>query len=110
MAYTPEQQAQIEALKRMLGGALGSYTDEQLFALISSGSSLTLIASNIWGEYAAETATLVDMSEGNSRRQLGDLYEQGMKMSLYFKGLAESEAPGATTVSTTRKIVRPGRA
>lgn len=108
MALTADQQSQVDALKRLLGGALQNYSDDQLWALISSGATLNAIASQIWAEYAAATATLVNMSEGSSRRELGNLYNQAQKMSLYFRGLDANTDPtlGRTI---TRPIVRPGR-
>ena len=104
MALTEDQQTQVDALKRKLGEA-NTYTDDQLWVLIQTSPTLNAVASIIWGEYAASTATLVTMAEGSSRRNLGDLYTQATKMSLYFAGLDSAVAPTEGRTRTAR-IVR----
>lgn len=108
MALDPEQQKQVDALKRMAGKAVGDLTDDQLWELIQVSSSLNAAAAQIWSSYAASVATLVDMSEGSSRRNLGDLYEQALKMAAYFDGQEEAVAM-SIGVSGSRKITRPGQ-
>lgn len=105
MALTAVEQAQVDQLKKFIGDAIGTYTDEQLIALLTASDSFT-VASNIWSEYAASTATLIDMSEGSSSRKLGSLYAQAQKMSAHFADLVPVSAAvaGATTTS---KISRP---
>ena len=106
MTLSAEQQMQVDTLKRKLGDAVEDYTDDMLWILIDSGETLNSIASTIWGEYAASKATLINMAEGSSKRNLGDLHVQATKMSLYFKGL---DAIIDTSIGTTRtaRITRP---
>ena len=105
MALTTEQQIQVDALKRLLGASIGTYTDEQLWALIQAGTPINTIAATIWTEYAASVATLIDVSEGSSSRKLGSLYKQALEMA---KSLTDEEVDPvpSTGYSTTRRIVR----
>lgn len=107
MALTIPQQERVDALKRMLGDAAEGLTDEQLWALIASGLTFNAIASEIWTQYAAKTATLIDMSEGSSRRNLGDIYEQALRMAQFFRD-ADINDPSVTGRTRTRRIVRAG--
>jgi len=108
VALSADQQAQVDQLKKLLGAAVGNYTDDQLWALIvAAGGSLNSVAGDIWGEYAASTATLIDMKEGSSTRNLGDLYDQALKMSAHFKNLADGDLLPIVRPSRTRAIERP---
>ncbi len=84
------------------------YTTAKLNARIDEANGdLRAVARAIWTEKAATYAELTDVQEGSSRRALGDLYEQALKMSESF-GLGEDGLPPTRTrVSRTRRIERP---
>lgn len=107
MALTADQLSQVERLKLLVGGALGDYTDEQLWGLIQTGGTLNSIAAQVWSEYAAQTAVLVNVAEGSSRRQLGDLFKQAQSMAQYFLSLDELVDPTPVGVTQTMPIRRP---
>lgn len=104
---TPEDQAKVDALKKLIGAT--TYTDEQLLAILTSlDDSLNGAAAQIWTEKMATTSTLIDVKEGSSTRNLSDLHKNASSMAAYFKKLADTEDGGsATGRPRTRAIVRP---
>jgi len=79
------------------------YTDAELAVLIDANDNMNTVAAEIWAEKAASYASLVDVKEGSSSRNLGDLYEQALKMSSDF----ETKASRLPRSSRTRAIERP---
>ena len=108
MALTQEQFLAVEDLKRLVNASVvGNLTDDDLYAILASVDSDTnLAASRLWGMYAAATATLVDVAEGSSRRQLGDLYEQALKMSAHFAEVSVMASSADAAGSSTSYIRR----
>lgn len=106
MALT-EEDLQVAQLKNLIGGAIGEYTDSQLWNMIQTGGTMNSIAARVWSEYAASTAVLVTVSEGSSRRQLGDLFKQAQSMAQYFRSLDEEDSPAVTGITQTMPIRRP---
>lgn len=101
---TPDQ---ILALRRLVNELADAepYTDEALNIRIDAAEGdLRVVARDIWTEKAAGYAELVDVQEGSSRRALGDLYEQAMKMSA---GFTDDVTTTRKRSSRTRAIVRP---
>jgi Cdc6-like AAA superfamily ATPase len=87
------------------------YDDPQLSDLIDA-TSIYRVASRIWNEKAASYASLVNVSESGSSRNMGDLHKNALAMAKYYKGLAdeeETETPvDVTRFARTRAIVREG--
>lgn len=82
------------------------YDDTALHELIDT-LGVNTAAARIWREKAASTATLIDISEGSSRRNLSAIHKQALSLADYFTGLAEVERPSAARATRTRQIVRP---
>lgn len=82
-----------------------SYTSTALEAIILATPNLDAAAALVWAQKAARYAELVNVKEGNSSRDLGDLYDQALSMSKHFKGLAEASSTGSRN-SRTRPIDR----
>lgn len=91
--------------------AVDPYDDTQLSALIDA-SSIFRVAERLWNEKAASYASLVNVSESGSSRNLGDAHKNALAMAKYYKGLAdeeESETPvDVSRFARTRAIVREG--
>jgi hypothetical protein len=87
------------------------YDDPQLSAMIDEGG-INRAAFRLWNEAASSAATLVNVSESGSSRNMGDVHKNALAMAKYFKGLAdeaEAETPVDTTrFARTRAIVREG--
>lgn len=103
---TPEDQAKVNALKKLIGTT--TYVDEQLLAILTSlADSINAAAAQIWTEKMSSTATLIDVKEGSSTRNLSDLHKNAGSMAAYFRRLADSENGGsATGRPRTRAIAR----
>lgn len=104
MALSLDQQATVDQLKLKIGAT--TKTDEELWLIFEAAGSLNTAAADIWEEKAAGYAELIDTKEGSSTRNLGDLYEQALKMAGHYRGLALVEATSARR-SRTRPIERP---
>lgn len=91
-----------EDLRRMVDEPADSskYNSAKIAEIIQSNNSdLNLAASQIWTEKAAMYAQLVDMQEGESKRNLSDLNQNALRMAETFRKLADS---GSTGVRPTR--------
>lgn len=95
---------QIESIRRLTNSAEG-YTDEELGALIDSGMTENQIAYRVWNEIAASTASLVNVSESGSSRNLSDLHKNALTMANTFRD-GEAAVLDATVKVRTRKAVR----
>lgn len=94
-------------LRRLVNEATQDpYTDTVLSLRIdAAGGNVRKVAGDIWTEKASSYAELVDVQEGSSRRNLGDLYQQALGMAARF---AEDSGEAASLrKSRTRRIVRP---
>lgn len=86
---------------------IAPYDDARLIERLNVATSVTVLAGEIWSEKAAKYADLVDVQEGSSKRNLGDLYEQAIAMARHY-GSVDAEPEGPTLRrSRTRPIVRP---
>lgn len=87
------------------------YDDTQLSALIDQ-TSTNRVAARLWMETAASLASLVNVSESGSSRDLGTAHKNALSMASYFRGLAEEEEQETpvdeTRFARTRAIVREG--
>lgn len=82
------------------------YDDGALLALLAvAGNDLNVAAAQIWSEKAASYSELVDVKEGSSSRNLGDLYEQAIAMHAHFRGLTPAVASARRT--RVNRIERP---
>lgn len=106
MALATAEQKQVDQLKKLIGPT--DYTDEQLWDIIVSVDGSTYAAAAlIWSEKEATTATLFDIKEGSSSRDLGDIHDNAAAMARKYSALARDEAVGDTGRPRTRAIVRP---
>lgn len=102
---TLEQIAQLRAwINEPIDAA--PWTDAYLSGRIDGASSLESLSATIWREKAGGYAELVDVQEGSSRRALGDLYDQALKMAAHFDNQTGGGA-GAVRPARTRQIERP---
>ena len=102
---TAEQIAQLRAYINEPDN-VAPWTDTYLSGRIDSASSLESLAGTIWREKAGGYAELVDVQEGSSRRALGSLYDQALKMASHFDGQSGGGAD-ARRPARTRQIERP---
>lgn len=85
------------------------FDDNTLSALIDEmGGDVELAAAQLWQSKAASYAELVTVQEGSSRRELGNLQTQAIKMADYFRSRSKTGATMTGVHKTrTRKIERP---
>ena len=83
------------------------WTDLYLGGRIDSSTSIESLSATIWREKAGGYAELVDVQEGSSRRALGSLYDQALKMAAHFDGAAGGPTNTNFRHARTRKIERP---
>lgn len=101
---------QILALRSMINQPQNAepYTDDYLSGRIDAGTSLQSVAGQIWAEKASTYSEMVDIQEGSSRRSLGSLQTNALKMAAHYQEAAGEGNGGASTrPSRTRAIERP---
>lgn len=100
----------VDDLRRMINQPDNEapFTTDVLNARIDQArGDLRAVAAAIWTEKAATYAELTDVQEGSSRRALGDLYEQALKMAAQFGATTEDPAKPTFRRARVRQIVRP---
>lgn len=98
---------EIADLRRMINEpTTATYSDDALGDIIDASANLSSAASSVWTEKAARYAGLVDVSEGSSRRSLGDLYEQALSMATHHASIGAGSTGGSSR-ARTRAIERP---
>jgi hypothetical protein len=105
-------EAQISELRVMINDPAGDgaeYADVDLDTRIDAADgNLNVVASSIWTEKAGRYSTLVDVQEGSSKRSLGSLYSNSLKMAAHYKALDDASGTvGGIRASRTRAIERP---
>lgn len=85
------------------------FSDLQIGDIIDSyDSDLHAASAQVWRLKAGKYADLADVQEGSSRRSLGDLHEQAIRMASNYDVLSASAgAVGGRRPGRTRPIVRP---
>lgn len=85
---------EILALRQMVDedDECGGYDDESLAAIIDSEETLNAAAGKVWFLKAARFATLVNVSESGSSRNLGDLMKNAQAMGKLYSDLDVPEA------------------
>jgi hypothetical protein len=70
------------------GEADTMFTNAQIQNMLdASGGVVVKAALSGWQAKAAEYSNLVNVSEGNSQREMSDLYKAALKMVEYYEGL-----------------------
>lgn len=98
-----------EDLRRLVDEPADSskYDSAKLTAILSEHSgNLNLAAAQIWTEKAAKYSALVDMQEGESKRNLSDLMKNAMAMAKVLRDSADTGDTGIRPVTMSR-IIRP---
>lgn len=109
---TPQQIADLRVMIDQQDDA-APYTDvalsDRIDAITGVANKLQTVAAQVWAEKAATYSALVDVQEGSSRRALGSLQAQALKMATHYDTLLADAAANLTTArsSRTRQIVRP---
>ncbi len=98
---TPEE---VQQLRRMTGLDPDDtvYTGDLLSTYIDNLGTLELAASAIWGEIAAQAASLVDVTESGSSRRLSQLTDNAIKMRGALGGVDDTSGGGSFTVGMER--------
>lgn len=105
-APTADQSRQIDELRRLGGAAVGDLSPDQLLAIIETSPTMNSAAATLWTMHASATAGLIDVAEGSSRRALGDLHEQAIKMAVHFRTLDTLPTAAASGDTSTYPIRR----
>lgn len=100
---------QVETLRRFINEPddVEPYSNTQLgYRIDAAQGDIELTAATIWREKASSYAELVDVQEGSSRRALGNLQSQAMKMADYYQGVSSSPPESSQRRTRTRPIER----
>jgi hypothetical protein len=81
------------------------YTDETLGAILDAAASTQAAASSVWTQKAASYATLVNVSESGSSRNLGDLHKNALAFAKFFND-AEPDSPTTRVGTRISKLRR----
>lgn len=101
----------IREVTEMLGADAGSsgWTPERIGADLDAGKTPNKIALMWWGYRAANTTSLVNVSESGSSRSLGDIHAHAMSMwKMYQDLVAKEEEEVAVVVPPTVTTRGPG--
>jgi hypothetical protein len=100
---------QITELRAMISEpTTATYSDETLSTRIDAAKDdLSAVAASIWTEKAGSYALLVDVQEGSSKRSLGALGANALKMAAYYRGIVDAATVAVGRGSRTRQIERP---
>jgi hypothetical protein len=79
------------------------FTDQQILDLLDRNSTMNAAIHEGWQIKAARYADLVDMAEGTTKRNFGDLHEQALKMVAAYS----EDGGGAGARTRIHRIVRP---
>lgn len=83
------------------------YTSERLAAILAvHKGDINLAAAQVWNEKAAKYAQLVDMQEGDTKRNLSDLMGNALKMAKLCQDSANTGDTGRRPTTVSR-ITRP---
>lgn len=82
----------------------GGWTDADISAALDSGLSVRAVTHQIWTSVAANSATLVDVSEAGSSRKLSDLHKNALAMAKHWDPVVE--VTELSSRPTTRRITR----
>lgn len=103
---SPEQIAELRVM--IAEPTTTTYSDAVLSARIDAASdNLSLVATEVWVEKAGSYALLVDVQEGSSKRSLGSLGANALKMAAYYRGLVDAATAITARAGHTRQIERP---
>lgn len=106
-----------ERLRQLLGerippGGVATdtmFTEEEIDEFLAQGSSMPnpieAAAYYGWQSKAAETANYVNVIEGNSSREMGELHRQALRMVAQYAGFVPAPGRGKAVVG---RIRRPG--
>ena len=95
---------EIDELRGLTDLAEDEYTDMELQTIITSKGSVRAAARYIWQTKAAATASLIDVSESGSSRNMSQIHKQALTM---VESLADPVTDLTTTVTkTSRRAVR----
>lgn len=83
------------------------YSSEKLAEILQIHSgNLNLAAAQIWQEKAAVYSALVDMQEGETKRNLSDMMKNALEMAKVCQASADTGDTGVHQTTTSR-ILRP---
>lgn len=102
---TAEQIAELRAMINQPDN-VDPWTDDYLSGRIDAAESLRVVAGSIWREKAATYADLVDVQEGSSKRSLGSLYSNALRMATSFEGDEDGGSGVGFVKARTRQIDR----
>ncbi|QPX62561.1 hypothetical protein SEA_WOLLYPOG_8 [Arthrobacter phage Wollypog] len=97
--------AQITSLRRITDGA-STYTDQEIGDMFDAGLTERQIAYRVWNEIAASAASLVDVSESGSSRQLSQAHRNALTMAAQYAPEADPDYVEPTVPKRTRRMVR----
>jgi ABC-type Na+ transport system ATPase subunit NatA len=82
------------------------YSDAMLEAILQNAKSVPAAAAVVWREKAAKYAQLVDLQEGETRRNLSDLSGNALDMAKMFQSQADTKSPGGHRPTSVGRITR----
>ncbi len=98
---------QIAELRRLINESTTEvYSDGMLGTLIDS-LGVNTAARNLWREKTARYADLVNVTEGNSKREMSTLHKHALDMVTYFDTVVSADVVAVTRRAGTRAIERP---
>lgn len=74
------------------------WDQERVATLLDEGNSVSQLMSRFWNAKAAESATMIDVSESGSSRSLSTIHENAVRMARYWDDRVRAEEDSAREV------------
>lgn len=75
-----------------------AWDQERVITLLDQGNSVNQLMSRFWNAKAAETASLIDISESGSSRSLSTIHENAVRMARYWDDRVKADQDAAVEV------------
>lgn len=93
-ANVVEQVLDLLPTEAKIGEAL--WDQERVAILLDQGNSVNQLMSRFWNAKAAESATMIDVSESGSSRSLSTIHENAVRMARYWDDRVKADLDAIT--------------
>lgn len=81
------------------------WDQDRVIILLDQGNSVNKLMSRFWNAKAAESATMIDVSESGSSRSLSTIHENAVRMARYWDDRVKIEEDAAVAVPVRSSAV-----
>lgn len=86
------------------------WDQDRVTALLDQGNSVNQLMARFWNAKAAESATMIDVSESGSSRSLSTIHENAVRMARYWDDRVKADEDAITPPETAKASATSHRA